>query len=343
MTNSGSGAASQADAKDAEVYAVPADQPSRLVVCAETEASATTIIMHAKPIAAALGAELMLVHVMEAHNTQFLPIDPVEWELCHREAEAFVDALSEEHASKDFLISTKVMQGRTSDQIANCVTNNLVDIIALCRSDTDTPGKIGQTARCVIETTGTSVLMIPANSNHAGEPIYRKILIPLDGSSRAEAALPVAKKIALNQGAEIVLAHAVPEPYLLQVGPLENEDLTLRNTLRRRNERVAHDYLARQCAQLSLCGANVRSLVLVNGDARRQLNQAIASEAADLVIISSHGTGGHADASAGDTANFLLANSTAPVLMVRRSPRSSNSHVHDANQSSGVRQPTGAS
>jgi nucleotide-binding universal stress UspA family protein len=341
MTNSGIGAASQANAKDA--YAVAAGQPSRLVVCAETEASATRIIMHAKPIAAALGAELTLVHVMEAHNIQFLPIDPIEWELCRREAEAFVDSLSEEHASKDFLISTKVMQGRTSDQIANCVTNNLVDIIALCRSDIDTPGKIGQNARRIIEATGTSVLMIPANSNHTEDTIYRKILIPLDGSARAEAALPVARKIALYQGAEIVLAHAVPEPYLIQIGPLENEDLNLCNTLQRRNERVAHDYLARQCEQLRLCGANVRSLVLVNGDARRQLSQAIASEAADLVIISSHGTGGHADACAGDTANFLLANSTAPVLMVRRSPRSSNSHVHDANKSSGVRQPTGAS
>jgi nucleotide-binding universal stress UspA family protein len=63
-------------------------------------------------------------------------------------------------------------------------------------------------------------------------------------------------------------------------------------------------------------------VVLIDGDARRQLNGAIVNESVDLVVISSYGFGGHADVSAGHMAIFLLANSSVPVLMIRQAQSS---------------------
>jgi nucleotide-binding universal stress UspA family protein len=297
---------------------------------------------HAKAIAVGLGAELMLVHVVEARNSKYVPADPVEWECSRREAEAFVSALSKEHSSPGYSISTRVLHGRTSDQISNCMVNGLDDVAVLCRSG-DAPGRLGHTARNVLENGDSSVLLVPSNADCTVLPPYRRVLLPLDVSSRAEGAIALAMKIARNQRAEIVLVNAVPEPDLLAVGPLEAEDLELKNRLQRRNELVAHEYLARQCEQIRSCGVAARPVVVVDGDARRQLNRAIVNESADLVVISSYGNGGHADASVGDTAIFLLANSSVPVLMIRRTQSSRSSHVYFPTQSNGVRHPTGVS
>src|SRR5689334_5410117 len=42
--------------------------------------------------------------------------------------------------------------------------------------------------------------------------MFQRILVPLDGSSRAEQALPVAARIARASGATIVLLRAIPLP-----------------------------------------------------------------------------------------------------------------------------------
>jgi nucleotide-binding universal stress UspA family protein len=318
----------------------PSELP-RILVCAETPVCATKVMPHAKALAAALGSELMLVHVVEAHEAQYMPADPVEWEFCRREAEAFVSELSKKHSSPEAAITTRVLQGRTSDQIALCVANALDDITVLCRSHVDTPGRLGQTARGVLESGVGSVMVVPCKPMRTAAPLYRRILVPLDGSSRAEASLASAIKIAREQGAEIVLVHAVPEPFLIEVGPLNKEDVDLKSRLQRRNELMALEYLARKCEQIRSGGLAASYVVLIDGDERRQLTRAILSESADLVVMTSHANGGHADTAIGDTAVYLMSHSSVPVLMLRLAHNSRSQHANDLTRANGVRQPIG--
>jgi hypothetical protein len=116
------------------------------------------------------------------------------------------------------------------------------DIAALCRSDVEQSGHIGQTARRALEMAASSVLMIPANANGSnGQMTYKRILAPLDGSAKAESALPMAKQLDLAEQAEIVLVHAIPDPVLTKIGPLESEDLELKRRLMLRKDKVARD------------------------------------------------------------------------------------------------------
>lgn len=319
------------------------NQSHKIIVCAETSPMTAKIMPHAKVIAAALNAELTLVHVMEPRNSSSRPTDPFEWDLCRREAEAFVCTLSKEHAEDgDHAIPTKVMQGRASEQISTHLATRLGDIAALCRSDLQGPGRIGHTARRVLEAGQSSFLMVPASAELTGKRQYRRVMVPLDGSSRAEAAIWMAKKIALAQEAELLLVHAAPELFLIKTGPLDSTDLELKEHILRRNEQAARNYLQRLCEQMSQCPIAVRSVILAPGDVRRQLNDAVANECADLVVLSSHGDGGHVDACIGDVAVFLLANSPVPVLMMRQVQNNSNSRVHGSTKSRGVRRPAGA-
>jgi K+-sensing histidine kinase KdpD len=93
----------------------PKQKPPTVVVCAEQTASAVKVIPHAQAVAAALAAELLLVHVIEAHQPSFAPSAPFEWDLRRREAEAFVSDLSMQYQSGDNVIATRGLQGRPSD------------------------------------------------------------------------------------------------------------------------------------------------------------------------------------------------------------------------------------
>ncbi|MFT6895934.1 MAG: nucleotide-binding universal stress UspA family protein [Paraglaciecola sp.] len=320
-------------------------QPPKVVVCAETASSSAKVIPHAMALSNALGIELQLVHVIEPRQALQFPLDPFEWDLRRREAEAFVTGLSKQYGSKKSNILTQVLQGRTSDKICSCLVDNDEDIAALCRSDVEQPGHIGQTARRVLEKAVNSVLIVPPSADQDVVVNYQRILIPLDGSARAEGVLFLGKKIAQASNATLILIHAIPDPVLTEIDALDNEDIELRDSLLRRNERVARDYLDRIAENISASGLTSTSVILNGSDARRLLNDAIIAESADLLILSSHGHSGHADVATGDVTSYLLANASVPILMIRRPGHNGNhggKHLYRNADSKGVRRPTGA-
>jgi len=314
----------------------------KVVVCAGNSTSTGRVIPHAMTLSKALGAELLLVHVMEPQPPAYTPFDPFEWDLRRREAEAFVAEVAKLYSTDERGIATQVLQGRSSEQICACVVDNVQDIAALCRSDVETPGHIGNTARRVLERATSSVLVVPPTAPEGQPARYQRLLVPLDGSARAESAVSFARKIALAEQAEIVLVHAIPDPVMTEVGPLESEEIELKERLTRRNEGVARDYLERIREQLRGADLQVRCLILTGGDARRLLTSAIVTEAADLLVMSSHGNSGYANVSAGDFASYILAHSSVPVLMIRRQTDTSHGHVYRGAESKGVRRPAGA-
>lgn len=331
--------ASSSCANDDKVGQIP-----KVLVCAETASSTAKVIPHAMALANALGIELQLIHVIEARQASPTPFDPFEWDLRRREAEAFVSGLSKQYGSKKLEIRTQVLQGRTSEKICASLVDNEEDIVALCRSDVEQPGHIGQTARRVLEKAVNSVLIVPPSANRDVDVNYQRILIPLDGSARAESALALAKKIAQATNAKLILIHAIPDPVLTEIDALDNEDIELRNSLLRRNERVARDYLDRIVENISAGGVTSTRVILNGSDARRQLTEAIIAQSADLLILSSHGHSGHADVATGDVTGYLLANSSVPILMINRASRHGNhggKHFYRSADSKGVRRPTG--
>ena len=112
----------------------------------------------------------------------------------------------------------------------------------------------------------------------------------------------------------------------------------------RRNERVAREYLDRVKENIRAVGLAASSVILTGGDARRLLTDAIVTESADLLMLSSHGHSGNAEVATGDVTSYLLAHSSVPVLMIRRIRQNynhGNHHFFRSAESRGVRRPTG--
>jgi nucleotide-binding universal stress UspA family protein len=137
------------------------------------------------------------------------------------------------------------MDGPAAVRICARVRENGVDLTVLgAGGDSNWPfAGLGGTARRVAEAANGSVLLVPPTEVGDDPLRYRRVMTPLDRSSRSECALPTALEIAAAHDAEIVLVHAAPNIDLSETGPLEAEAIALRDRLRHRNERVAEQYL----------------------------------------------------------------------------------------------------
>ncbi|MEE9253756.1 MAG: universal stress protein [Pseudomonadales bacterium] len=316
----------------------------RVTACVDASPVSLKVIAHGVTIANALGAELILMHVLDAEPDRGTPSDPIEWDLRRREACSHVEMLARDRADEVGGIQAHVVQGRAAEQICKWARNHQVDLTVVCtRGDGDArEWELGGTARRIIDCVPGSVLLVPACVEESQTVRYRRILVPLDGSSRAESALPIALRVAEAQSAEIVLVHAVPEPELTEIGPLEREDEELRKRVLCRNERVAQVYLDRIHTRIADKGVSIRTLMLRGGDARHLLSRAILDQSADLTILTSHGRSGHLDVAAGSVTAFLIAHAAAPLLIVRHQSAASTPRERAAPNRSGIRLPSAA-
>ena len=313
---------------------------AKIHVCIGTADGSRNAIALGKVLARAFAAELAFVHVIEMHDANGrAPFDPVEWDIKRREAEAKISRLAQDSSERDTSIAVEVLEGRCAEQICKALSGRPHDIAVLCRSQGGPGAPMGETVRRMVENGTSSLLIVPETPIGAKIPDFSRILLLLDGSTQSESAIPIALEIAESENAEIILLHATPEPELTQAGPPEPRDVELMEELRRRNTRIAQKYLNRQTARLQGRGVKTRTVLSSGGDVRRQLLAAVTAQAADLVVMATHGQSGFADTALGNVANFMINRSMTPVLMVRGGSETAADHVFSAVQSKGVRRP----
>lgn len=291
----------------------------RVCACVDLSPLARKVVWHAAALAQALGAELVLLHVVEENRSRASPADPVECALRREKARATLETLSRDCAKGVRKVSICVLEGGAADQICTWGQANGIDITVACthRIASACDCDLGGTVRALVECANESLLLVPADVPEAPVAPYKNLIVPLDGSSRAESALPLAIRLSASTNGTIRLVHAVPEPGLTVTGPLDPEDIELRERIVKRNERVARDYLKRISERITGRAKTVRTMLLRGGDARHVLCRAMDPEVADLIVLASHGHSGHPDTSTGSVASHLLARASLPLLLVR--------------------------
>lgn len=288
-----------------------------VIACLDTSWLSEKVIPHAVAIAHALQASLTLLHVLEVAPKSDGPLDPCEWDVRRREAHDYIRRLASEWGDETCHIDTIVVEGQPAEQICLWARNQRVGLIAVgTHGDSGAVDwALGDTARKLVEKCSGALLLVPSSASDSDVMHYRRLLVPLDGSSRAESVLPLATRLAKAQDAELLLTHIVPVPELTEIGPLEVEDIRLKDAVIRRNERVARQYLERIRARIAEQGLAV-NVILRDGDVRGSLSHLAVEEEADLVIVSAHGRGGRADVSCGSIASFLVTHTATPLLIV---------------------------
>jgi nucleotide-binding universal stress UspA family protein len=142
--------------------------------------------------------------------------------------------------------------------------------------------------------------------------MYKKILVPLDGSHTAEAVLVHAKALAYSEGAEIVLLSVAANPAL----EFAFEDPSLAAQIVSGQEAQVKTYMTGAESTLKAEGFKVSAIVREGSVADTILDVA-AEIGADVIAMSTHGRTGPARWLIGSVADRVVRNSKIPVMLIR--------------------------
>lgn len=145
--------------------------------------------------------------------------------------------------------------------------------------------------------------------------MYRKILVPLDGSELAECVFPHVEAIANGCRVPEVIFVRVIEPFRISAGDYALTDEQTRQIEADRRS-VARDYLDRIKGRVKLPATSMKT-VLLKGIVADGVAEYASKEGVDLIVIATHGRSGVRRWVWGSVADRLLRSSCVPVLMVR--------------------------
>ena len=303
-----------------------------VIACIDASAHARNVASVAASLAEALDLSLTLLHVVEPGSDPGGRPDPFEWGLRRQQARRLLARLSENLPLPAERVRLEVAEGERVQTICDHAAMPGSILVMGATGHGERQPCRSHTAQQVLEAGAGPVLLVPTGQDVPRNP-FGRIMVPLDGSSYAEAALAEATRLARKSSAELLLAHVVPDAGLILFGPPEIADLELRLQLDQRNEQAACNFLERTRRRTADLGIKVRSLCL-KGDTRSTLLRAIAQEKPGLVILASRGQGGkHChDLALGGTAAYLLAHLAGPMMLVRPAANRADQRLRPAIQ-----------
>jgi nucleotide-binding universal stress UspA family protein len=136
----------------------------------------------------------------------------------------------------------------------------------------------------------------------------KTILVPLDGSSLAEAALTPAMEIAGESGARLVLLRAAVGHRSPMADPTEAQVQAVRE---------AEEYLTEAQARVATAGVVDAEISVWYGPPVEAIVEAARFRKADLIVMSSHGRSGLGRLVLGSIAESVLRSTSVPILLIR--------------------------
>jgi nucleotide-binding universal stress UspA family protein len=294
---------------------------SEILVPLDGSSLAECVLPHVVAVATSFDAVAVLLRVLGQEHAEGSgsPADPVGWHLAEAAAQSYLQEVADGLAGSEVSAETVILQGAPAERVLELARERGFGLIVL--SSHGQSGLSGWNVSSVVQKiilrARQSVMIVRAYQpgiERGGVARYRRILVPLDGSQRAECALPVAALLAEANRGTILLTHVVHEPEMPRQTKPTEEDLDLAERLVERNTVEAKAYLDRLRRRLS---ADAQARLLVGGDVATTLQDAVESEEADLVVLSAHGYSGAPRRTYGSITAGFIAYGTTPLLIVQ--------------------------
>jgi nucleotide-binding universal stress UspA family protein len=271
---------------------------------------------YARALARRSGAKLTLVRATHASGG---PLSSGESQArAVADAELYLSMLAA--AETNVAVETAVPYGSPAAWIGEEVKLRDVDLIVMATHDRTGPERWvrGSVAEAVVSQATVPALIVRAAS--ASTPGVRleqsqpTLVVPLDGSPFAEAALTVAQEFASVLNARIVLVGVVPDPTRVIAGA-EGAVLAYSDEDIRVVRMETRDYLRSIADRLN--PMLTTETVVRLGDAAAEIALEAEDRGAAAVIMATHGRTGVARAILGSVAGGVLHRSASPVVLVR--------------------------
>jgi len=293
----------------------------RVLVPLDASQLAECVLPHVVAVASTFEAQVTLLHVLERGETagRAVPIDPLVWHIGKAEARAYLDGVAARLGDAGVRADTELLEGRAARTVVEFATSRDAGLVILgSHGRSGLSGwNVSSVAQQIILRVRRSVMIVRAYQptvEHLAAVHYRRVLVPLDSSQRAEWVLPAVTTLAGVHGSHIVVAHAVSRPELPFREPLSPDDTQLADQLEQRNWREATAYLEQLLLRLPP-GAETRLLKTENVTVA--LHDLADREQVDLVVLSAHGYSGATRFPYGSHVVSFIAYGSTPLLIIQ--------------------------
>ncbi|NMC34883.1 MAG: universal stress protein [Veillonellaceae bacterium] len=302
---------------------------NRILIPLDGSLLAERAIPHAEQFARIFGAKIVLLRVLEVatdFENQF-PTDPLSWQLRKAEADMYMQSVASR--IRDHLIATEkhpeerveyaVLEGRTAENIIDFAHNMKVDLLVISSHGSGGLSRWGMSSviQKVIDLIYLPLLIIrsydlPGETDETTH--YRRILLPIDSSRRAECAFSPAIVLAkggterapkaenemqesemqIADGDEwvpkLLLASVISPPEIPIPAPYPVEIHRLSEQLLHVSRQAVLAYLSEMKLRLPV---ESETRVVESKNISSAIQELAEQENIDLVVMSAHGYSGH--------------------------------------------------
>lgn len=298
----------------------------RILVPLDGSQLSTCSLPHAVAMAQASGATITLLHVIE-RQVNNVAISPVDWQLRKTEAQTYLDEISNQLATFTTVeLQSVLLEGRVADRILEYAQQEQIDLVVLSSHGQGgiNGWNVSSIAQKVIHRISTSILLVRAyqmdyecQSGNWAARHYNQLIVPLDGSQRAEHVLPFATSLAGQQAAKLALVHVVVPPVMFQRMPLTAEDEQLAQRVFERNQEQAGAYFEQLRTRLV---PQPQIQLLTSDNIPATLHKFAQQQEGDLVVMSAHGHSGQRQWPYGSLVASFIDHGTTTILMLQDMP-----------------------
>jgi nucleotide-binding universal stress UspA family protein len=297
---------------------------NRILLPMDRSPLAECVLPHAVAVARAFESGITLVNVLESQDRPSWrrAVDPLTWRIRRGEAESYLGDLTLRLQSAGVPAEKQILEGPAAERIVEFSRKNDVPLIML--SSHGQSGLSGWNVSSIVQKiilrAHTSIMIVPAYQPASPDLTglrYRRLLVPLDGSQRAEFILPIVTTVARAHEAQTVLVHVVRRPEMPRRMPPTDEDVALADRVVERNRAEAIQYLDQLCLRLP---GKTQARLLISDHVTAPLHGLVEEEKIDLVLLTAHGQSGLTRWPYGSVVSSFITYGTTPLLIVQDLP-----------------------
>jgi nucleotide-binding universal stress UspA family protein len=307
-----------------------------LLVPLDGSAIAERILPYVRTLAPSLGARVCLLQVISDPDGDGLLADSIaatygvgdplatqhaRWQhsldLLRQNAERYLESQAASLQGAGLDVAVDVRCGPAADVIVEAAGGEHVAMIAMATHGYGGLKRwaLGSVTDKVVHATSTPVF-IARGVAPAQVPAFKRILVPLDGSTLARQALPLATELARSAHAELLLLQAIPPMIEAYPGfPPRGRPIPQLAEVLAALRDGAMSELGALADELRTPEMAVRAQV-VNGHAAEVLVDEAEQGGVDLIVMATHGYSGLRRWALGSVADKVLHATTTPLILV---------------------------
>jgi nucleotide-binding universal stress UspA family protein len=294
---------------------------NRILVPLDGSKLAERALDHAKCFAKTFSSEVILLTVQDPSmdRNSSRNIDPLKWQILKTETELYLQSVAS-HLNQEKINTTyKILEGNAAENIVNFATSENINLVIISSHGWSglSRWETSSVVKKVIEKVYIPVLIIRSfqSGEEGGANVpYQRILLPLDGSRRAECSLPTAITLTQDLNASLYTAHVIQQPVLPFTVDQTGQVAQVLNDYLKVNREAQEQYLENLRQRLPI-KAEIR--ITEGNNIPRAIHELVRSENIDLIIMCAHGQTGVTDWPYGGVAWNILEYGLVTTLVIQ--------------------------